>query len=146
MTHYIENIGDTDDVVFLEILQADHFSGKLLCHLDVFTHFWQNYSRYLRWTMAWVDTLSNRYGHLEPDRWNSGNCFQERRAVYCLRLDSISILEISGSIRVDGLAFSWALFGIFLSPDLKRFNIVWYGYFIFYKHVFIKFDDEHGLT
>jgi oxalate decarboxylase family bicupin protein len=27
MTHYVENIG-TDDVVFIEVLQADHFSGK----------------------------------------------------------------------------------------------------------------------
>jgi oxalate decarboxylase/phosphoglucose isomerase-like protein (cupin superfamily) len=26
MTHYVENIG-TDDVVFIEVLQADHFSG-----------------------------------------------------------------------------------------------------------------------
>jgi oxalate decarboxylase family bicupin protein len=27
MTHYVENIG-TDDVVFVEVLQADHFSGE----------------------------------------------------------------------------------------------------------------------
>lgn len=27
MTHYVENIG-TDDVIFIEVLQADHFSGK----------------------------------------------------------------------------------------------------------------------
>lgn len=27
MTHYVENIGE-DDVIFLEVLQADHFSGK----------------------------------------------------------------------------------------------------------------------
>ena len=26
MTHYVENVG-TDDVVFIEVLQADHFSG-----------------------------------------------------------------------------------------------------------------------
>ena len=26
MTHYVENIGTTD-VIFLEVLQADHFSG-----------------------------------------------------------------------------------------------------------------------
>ena len=26
MTHYVENIG-TEDVVFIEVLQADHFSG-----------------------------------------------------------------------------------------------------------------------
>jgi hypothetical protein len=29
MTHYVENIG-TEDVVFIEVLQADHFSGKWL--------------------------------------------------------------------------------------------------------------------
>lgn len=28
MTHYVENVGK-DDVVFIEVLQADHFSGKL---------------------------------------------------------------------------------------------------------------------
>lgn len=27
MTHYVENVGK-DDVVFIEVLQADHFSGK----------------------------------------------------------------------------------------------------------------------
>jgi oxalate decarboxylase/phosphoglucose isomerase-like protein (cupin superfamily) len=28
MTHYVENVGK-DDVVFIEVLQADHFSGML---------------------------------------------------------------------------------------------------------------------
>jgi hypothetical protein len=27
MTHYVENVGK-DDVIFIEVLQADHFSGK----------------------------------------------------------------------------------------------------------------------
>jgi oxalate decarboxylase/phosphoglucose isomerase-like protein (cupin superfamily) len=27
MTHYVENIGQ-DDLMFIEVLQADHFSGK----------------------------------------------------------------------------------------------------------------------
>lgn len=27
MTHYVENVGK-DDLVFIEVLQADHFSGK----------------------------------------------------------------------------------------------------------------------
>jgi oxalate decarboxylase/phosphoglucose isomerase-like protein (cupin superfamily) len=27
MTHYVENVG-TEDVVFVEVLQADHFSGN----------------------------------------------------------------------------------------------------------------------
>jgi len=33
MTHYVENIGQ-DDVMFIEVLQADHFSGEstLLSH------------------------------------------------------------------------------------------------------------------
>lgn len=26
MTHYVENMG-TEDVIFIEVLQADHFSG-----------------------------------------------------------------------------------------------------------------------
>jgi hypothetical protein len=26
MTHYVENVGE-DDVIFIEVLQADHFSG-----------------------------------------------------------------------------------------------------------------------
>jgi oxalate decarboxylase/phosphoglucose isomerase-like protein (cupin superfamily) len=26
MTHYVENVGK-DDVIFIEVLQADHFSG-----------------------------------------------------------------------------------------------------------------------
>lgn len=33
MSHYVENIGD-DDVVFIEILQADHFSGTLSCSIN----------------------------------------------------------------------------------------------------------------
>jgi oxalate decarboxylase/phosphoglucose isomerase-like protein (cupin superfamily) len=28
MTHYVENVGK-DDVIFIEVLQADHFSGML---------------------------------------------------------------------------------------------------------------------
>jgi hypothetical protein len=27
MTHYVENVGK-DDVIFIEVLQADHFSGE----------------------------------------------------------------------------------------------------------------------
>lgn len=27
MTHYVENVGK-DDVIFIEVLQADHFFGK----------------------------------------------------------------------------------------------------------------------
>lgn len=27
MTHYVENVGK-DDVIFIEVLQADHFSGN----------------------------------------------------------------------------------------------------------------------
>ena len=35
MTHYVENTGDTD-VIFIEVLQADHFSGKTwLPHQEV---------------------------------------------------------------------------------------------------------------
>lgn len=30
MTHYVENVGK-DDVIFIEVLQADHFSGTFAC-------------------------------------------------------------------------------------------------------------------
>jgi len=36
MTHYVENIGTTD-VMFIEVLSADHFSGEYppyLCKLE----------------------------------------------------------------------------------------------------------------
>jgi oxalate decarboxylase/phosphoglucose isomerase-like protein (cupin superfamily) len=37
MTHYVENTGDTD-VIFIEVLQADHFSGKT-CHPQEVSNF-----------------------------------------------------------------------------------------------------------
>lgn len=36
MTHYVENTGN-DDVIFIEVLQADHFSGKFYLLLVVMT-------------------------------------------------------------------------------------------------------------
>jgi oxalate decarboxylase/phosphoglucose isomerase-like protein (cupin superfamily) len=63
MTHYVENTGD-DDVVFIEVLQADHFSGKIRSFFtskgsetDIRRHF--------RRPVAWADSTTNRYGHIE---------------------------------------------------------------------------------
>jgi oxalate decarboxylase family bicupin protein len=79
MTHYVENTGD-DDVVFIEVLQADHFSGKtiVMFHLpgnDI------NTCRYLCGPMARANSTPNRHGHVEFDECNRF-LFQAREAIY----------------------------------------------------------------
>jgi len=64
MTHYVENVGK-DDVIFIEVLQATHFSG-------MFASFPRDrqdltVTRCLRRPVAWPDTASDRDGHSEFD-------------------------------------------------------------------------------
>ncbi|EHK97143.1 putative Oxalate decarboxylase oxdC [Glarea lozoyensis 74030] len=55
MTHYVENTGK-DDVVFIEVLQADHFSGKM------------NLPFFKGQPVAWTDSTSNCHGYIESDK------------------------------------------------------------------------------
>jgi oxalate decarboxylase family bicupin protein len=66
MTHYVENIGD-DDVVFIEVLQADHFSGKIM-FLPRLSRNHTDMCRYFRGPVAWFDSTANRNGHSEFDQ------------------------------------------------------------------------------
>lgn len=103
MTHYVENVG-TDDVVCIEVLQADHFSGTLrLVPLHILR---SNESRYLPWAMDRPYATANRDGYPELDQQHRLP-IQKGEAVYrpwtvVAQLDFLSLcvfFYISGSCR-----------------------------------------------
>ncbi len=60
--HYVENMG-TDDVVFIEVLQADHFSS--MSRLVLLRILKSNESRYFNRPMGRPHVALNRDGHPE---------------------------------------------------------------------------------
>ncbi|KAK7522293.1 putative oxalate decarboxylase [Phyllosticta citriasiana] len=66
-SHYIQNVGE-DDVVLLEVLQADHFAGMcppgVLCQCVMFAKCC-GFGRYFSWTVARVDAAPDYKGYAE---------------------------------------------------------------------------------
>jgi len=65
-SHYIENTG-TEDLVVLEVLQADHFSGKPSQEFSMVS-FTDMDDRHLPWSMAWTHSTADRQGHTQFER------------------------------------------------------------------------------
>jgi oxalate decarboxylase family bicupin protein len=69
-SHYIENTGDTD-LIFLEVLQADHFSGKFPCSSVSYIFFVVKSdiaARYLPWAMGRLDVEADHQGQSQSQR------------------------------------------------------------------------------
>lgn len=78
MTHYVENVGK-DDVIFIEVLQADHFSGMFASSLmtsKILTR-----DRYLCRAMGWPYPSADRDGYAEFDKFDR-LAIQEGEAVH----------------------------------------------------------------
>ncbi len=82
MTHYVENVGK-DDVIFIEVLQADHFSGTFKLHPLIFKKTLTD-DRCVGWPMGRANPASNRDGYIELDE-HDRLPVQEREAVYSPR-------------------------------------------------------------
>jgi hypothetical protein len=65
MTHYVENVGK-DDVIFIEVLQADHFSGKFKLHPLICKKILTD-DRCVGWPMGRTNPASNCHGYVELD-------------------------------------------------------------------------------